>query len=342
MGSRMRVAAAACLVTSGLFAGGASGAVALAEPAGGGDPTSTGSPGRAGDDPVTQPRRTSPRGVGAVTGTRSGSVGPRSAAPPARTTGPADAVSAGPTDIDGAGSSKLDTPESGVDGVASGDGAGEPDPVADRSDVQDDPDDDPGEPGDTDDPDDEDECGWGWWPLPPDVAPSAPNGGDGYGGGISSSVQPPVRRPMVPPGTAIPPRELLPESSVPSAVPDLVGPPPAIVLPPVAPGIAGSVGSSEPTTAAPETPRPPAPGRLMPAERPAPPRTGDGRVAAASSYRAGYGEYLRTADLPQVIVVAVPGATGIMLLTGAGGLIGYRQARAGLVVRARRMGRFSS
>jgi hypothetical protein len=52
----------------------------------------------------------------------------------------------------------------------------------------------------------------------------------------------------------------------------------------------------------------------------------------ASSYRAGYAEYLRSAGLPQVAAMAVPGIAGMLLLTSAGGLVGYRQAKAGHAV----------
>ena len=59
-----------------------------------------------------------------------------------------------------------------------------------------------------------------------------------------------------------------------------------------------------------------------------------------ASYRAGYGDYLRTAGVGQMVAVAVPGVTGILVLTGAGGLVGYRQARAGHTVRANGTSRF--
>lgn len=113
-------------------------------------------------------------------------------------------------------------------------------------------------------------------------------------------------------------------------------------LPPVVPGIGGAGGGVPRAGAGVGTAaRPPATSRVTPAERPAAPR-GTDTAAMPASYRAGYGEYLRTAGMPQVIAVAVPGATGIMLLTGAGGLIGYRQARAGRAIRASSSGRFTS
>ena len=59
-----------------------------------------------------------------------------------------------------------------------------------------------------------------------------------------------------------------------------------------------------------------------------------GQAAASPSYRSGYVDYLRAAGLGQVAAAAVPGLTGILVLTCAGGLLGYRQARVGRIVRA--------
>ncbi|BBY26581.1 hypothetical protein [Mycolicibacterium sediminis] len=60
----------------------------------------------------------------------------------------------------------------------------------------------------------------------------------------------------------------------------------------------------------------------------------------APTYRMGYVDYLKAAGLGEVAAVAVPGVTGILILTSAGGLIGYRQARAGRAVRAGGTARF--
>lgn len=339
VGSRMRVAAAACLVSSGLFVGGASGSVALAEPDSSGDAAGTGTAGRASDETAGQSRRSAPRSVERVTRAGPGSPGPRSAGSPAGTTDlPARSADAAESD-----SSKLPEAAAEAGEAPPGSVPGEPDdgvPTADADAKGDD--------------EEDDECGWGWWPLPPDNDSSAPNGGDGYGGGAPSTAQSPAGRPGAPPGLEIPPpRELLPESPVLPVVPDpqeplpgLVAPAavpvlsmPVIVLPPPVPGV-GSGGGAGPRAQAPgSSVRPPAPSRVTPAERPAAPRND---TVVPASYRAGYGEYLRTAGMPQVIAVAVPGATGIMLLTGVGGLIGYRQARAGLAIRASGSARFSS
>ncbi|MUL79960.1 hypothetical protein FZI94_28455 [Mycobacterium sp. CBMA226] len=63
-------------------------------------------------------------------------------------------------------------------------------------------------------------------------------------------------------------------------------------------------------------------------------------IMAQPAFRAGYPDYLRAAGLSEVAAVAVPGFTGILILTGAGGLVGYRQARAGHVVRRSGIARF--
>jgi hypothetical protein len=58
------------------------------------------------------------------------------------------------------------------------------------------------------------------------------------------------------------------------------------------------------------------------------------------AFRAGYSDYLRNAGMAQITAVAVPGAAAILLFTIGGGFIGYRQARAGHVIRAEGMTRF--
>jgi hypothetical protein len=65
-----------------------------------------------------------------------------------------------------------------------------------------------------------------------------------------------------------------------------------------------------------------------------------GRKALPESFRAGYPEYLRSARMGEVAGVAAPGIAGILILTAAGGLVGYRQAKAGLAVRAAGTARF--
>lgn len=96
----------------------------------------------------------------------------------------------------------------------------------------------------------------------------------------------------------------------------------------------------------PETPGQPATPSLLPAAvPPAAPSKLDTFEATSDNaheptYRAGYGEYLRTAGLGGIAAVAVPGFAGLLILTGAGGIVGYRQARAGHVVHSRVTSRF--
>ncbi|AMD56699.1 hypothetical protein ATO49_27540 [Mycolicibacterium fortuitum subsp. fortuitum DSM 46621 = ATCC 6841 = JCM 6387] len=56
-------------------------------------------------------------------------------------------------------------------------------------------------------------------------------------------------------------------------------------------------------------------------------------AAIPVAFRAGYTDYLRTANTKEIAAVALPGVTGMMALTGLGGLVGYRQAKAGRTVR---------
>jgi len=54
----------------------------------------------------------------------------------------------------------------------------------------------------------------------------------------------------------------------------------------------------------------------------------ESHLVASTDFRPGYPDYLRAAGLSEVAAVAVPGFAGIITLTAAGGLVGYRQARA--------------
>jgi hypothetical protein len=69
----------------------------------------------------------------------------------------------------------------------------------------------------------------------------------------------------------------------------------------------------------------------------APPPAGG---ADAGGYRAGYADYLRVADTTEIAAVAVPGTTGLVALTALGGVLGYRQAKAGRALRANGTARF--
>ena len=59
-----------------------------------------------------------------------------------------------------------------------------------------------------------------------------------------------------------------------------------------------------------------------------------------ASFRAGYADYLRAADVGQLLVATLPGMAGILMFTAAGGLLGYRQARAAQVLPRASIARF--
>ena len=90
----------------------------------------------------------------------------------------------------------------------------------------------------------------------------------------------------------------------------------------------------------PQAPLTPAPPTFEPPHWPS---ASDHDVTALSdpvAFRAGYSDYLRNAGMAQITAIAVPGAAAILIFTVGGGFIGYRQARAGHVIRAEGMSRF--
>jgi hypothetical protein len=111
-----------------------------------------------------------------------------------------------------------------------------------------------------------------------------------------------------------------------------------VVLPPVAPPVGLPPAAGGPRPALPEQAPPRAPGAEAPAVRPA--ELPGNVTVPPTSYRVGYPEYLRTAGLSQVVALAGSGLAGMIVLTGAGGLVGYRQAKAGHAVRATSTARF--
>jgi hypothetical protein len=168
-----------------------------------------------------------------------------------------------------------------------------------------------------------------------------PPGGGGDGGG---AIEVPSGIPELPPDMQLPPAA---GPSVLDAVPGVGAaaadlPIPPITLPVIVAPLglgAGGGGGSPGSPALPAAPRgvtakPPA-GR-----EPLPANVGSNVAVPASSYRIGYTDYLRDAGLSQVAALAVPGVAGMLVLTGAGGLVGYRQAKAGHAVHTSGTARF--
>jgi len=190
---------------------------------------------------------------------------------------------------------------------------------------------------------------------PGDPLPSPPQSTGGGGGGAIQQL-PHFKPPAVPgmqlpdelkpdqPGVAGAPAVLDAGAGIAAAAPVGAAPIalPVIVVPPLAlPGGAGGAGSGGGASAGVPPAAPRAVTAQPPAERVPPPASVGSNVATPnSSYRIGYTEYLRTAGLPQVAALAVPGLAGIMVLTCAGGLLGYRQAKAGHAVHVSGSARF--
>jgi hypothetical protein len=84
-------------------------------------------------------------------------------------------------------------------------------------------------------------------------------------------------------------------------------------------GAAGSAGSAEG-------------GRTVRPQEQAP--AGTIKAMSGQTPRQGYTDYLRSPGLPQLAGAALPGVAGILLMTLGGGVIGYRQANAGRMIRA--------
>jgi hypothetical protein len=152
----------------------------------------------------------------------------------------------------------------------------------------------------------------------------------------------PSGRPELPPEMQLPPAAepsaIAAEPGVGAAAADLPIQPitlPVIVAPAAGLGGGGPAGSP----ALPLAPRgvnaEPLAGR-----EPLPANVGSNIAVPATSYRIGYTEYLRNAGLSQVAALAVPGVTGMLVLTCAGGLLGYRQAKAGHAVHTSGTARF--
>jgi len=161
-------------------------------------------------------------------------------------------------------------------------------------------------------------------------------GGGGGGGGVEA----PSGRPQVP-------DMQLPPASEPSAIDVVPGVGAAAVEVPIPPMtlpiiVAPAAGLGAGSAGLPELPAAP---RAVSAEPPAgreplPANVGSNVAVPAASYRVGYTDYLRNAGLSQVAALAVPGVTGMLVLTGAGGWVGYRQAKAGHAVHTNGTARF--
>ncbi len=320
---RVRAAASACLVASGLLMSGVGGAIALADPGQGrsddrkGADDREGSDDRSGDDSIGDIVR---RAFGMDDGSGEKASEPRTAArhPLGQRPGPWHGLGEEEppkTDTSPTNTTKPTTPC----------------PPTTKPTAPTEP---PGQPGPN---------------------PQFPQSGGGGGGAIEQlpRYKPPSVPDMQLPGELQPAQPGVPGGTaaleagagvvaaaapVGAAVPIAL---PVIVAPPLGLGIGGGGGGAG---AGPRTGPAPDVKSIFaspPAGRSSPPaNVGSNAAVPNASYRIGYTEYLRTAGLPQVAALAVPGLVGIMVLTGAGGLVGYRQAKAGHAVRVGGSARF--
>jgi hypothetical protein len=203
------------------------------------------------------------------------------------------------------------------------------------------------EPGQCGENSDDEDCGagWPWWPWL--GAPPEPDDSDGRGQG-----EVPAGRPQAPPAMQLPeplPEDIPKEPAVIDVQPGVGVAAADVSLAPVtlpvivAPSIGIPAGTGAPRSLPPEPVRgaPRGSAAERPSARgPAAAEAGNNVSAPNASYRVGYTEYLRNAGLSQVVAVALPGLAGIVVLTGAGGLVGYRQAKAGHAVRTGGTARF--
>ncbi|HET7666057.1 MAG TPA: hypothetical protein VFK56_08315 [Mycobacterium sp.] len=172
-------------------------------------------------------------------------------------------------------------------------------------------------------------------------------GAGGAGGGGGGAIEVPPGIPQLPPEMQLPGAEPSALDAVPGVGAAAVqAPVPPISLPViVAPlGVGVGAGGGAPAPRAPALPAAPRGATAQPpaGREPLPASVGSNAAVPPSSFRIGYTEYLRNAGLSQVAALALPGVAGMLVLTGAGGLVGYRQAKAGHAVHTSGTARFVS
>ncbi|WP_243858593.1 hypothetical protein [Mycobacterium sp. DL440] len=177
-------------------------------------------------------------------------------------------------------------------------------------------------------------------------APSAVVSGGGGGGGAAGA---PTngnlgRAPGLAPVPTAPSSRTIVIRSAPPKLP--AAPAPAIATPPVAPAPVVAPPApviSVPVPAAPPVGMPPAvpSAPTNPALRSEPPAAQMVSVPAVpESFRLGYADYLRMASTSDLLFAVLPGLGGMLLMTAAGGAVGFRQARAAQTLPSPQIARF--
>ncbi len=175
---------------------------------------------------------------------------------------------------------------------------------------------------------------------------AAVSGGGGGGGGVPLNGNISRAPNLAPVPTAPSSRKIVIRSAPPKApaapapaapvapvAPAPVVVPPAPVVVPPAPVITAPAPSGAPP-AAPIAP-------VIPAPRSAPPAAQLlSGPAAPESFRLGYTDYLRTASTSDLLFAVLPGLGAMVLMTAAGGVVGFRQARAAQTLPSPQIARF--
>ena len=189
-----------------------------------------------------------------------------------------------------------------------------------------------------------------WWPVPRPVPPINGDSSRGNNGFIAvPAVVPAI--PVTQFGAGAEPLvdigdfpEDAPTATAPAAAPPATWYPAAPSLPP---GPAARVVTAQvvpppllpPALVPTAIPRPPV-RMAVPAAPPPPSQRPGAGVQPPAPVRLGYPAELRDADLAKVVSTALPGLAAMAGMTAFGGLVGYRQARAGYLTRAAGAGRF--
>lgn len=178
-------------------------------------------------------------------------------------------------------------------------------------------------------------------------APSAVvTGGGGGGGGVPTNANIGRAPNLAPVPTAPSSRAIVIRSATPKApaapVPAIPAAPvvpvaPAPVAIPAVPALPAPVPSAPPAGPPPAAPSAP----IVPAPRSEPPAAQQLSVPAVpESFRLGYADYLRTASTSDLLLAVLPGLGGMVLMTAAGGVVGFRQARAAQTLPSPQIARF--
>lgn len=168
---------------------------------------------------------------------------------------------------------------------------------------------------------------------------AAVSGGGGGGGGVPLNGNVGRAPSLAPVPTAPSSRKIVIRSAPPKApaAPAPAAPVAPVASAPVVVPPAPVISAPAPSGAPPAAPIAP----VIPAPRSAPPAAQLlSGPAAPESFRLGYTDYLRTASTTDLLFAVLPGLGAMVLMTAAGGVVGFRQARAAQTLPSPQIARF--